>query len=386
MKNDAIIIGAGPAGLVAGRVIASRGFSVTILEKERHLGVKPCGEACSAATLRDALGDAKGDFVIREIRGARVYAPNEKSVLIKGDAGVGCIINKARFLEHLAWKAAEAGATIQMDSPVTDFQRKEKQIQLKTREQEYTTGLIIGADGFNSTVAKAFGFERPGVREFIPCYQYNMVNCTHNDESTAEFYLGREVAPLGYAWVFPKNNGAANVGIGVRGTPAKPCLDRFVKNHPQIFSKAAIVGVEGAPVTVGGQLQNIVDDNIMLIGESAGQVIPLTGGGIHTAVAAAQMAAKTAIRAIEKESFSKDALLGYPEEYDVYWGKRIRDSLKALRVLEKLNDDDFNALAELFDSEDILDLANGLDIARVGTRFLRNPAIGIKVATALLTA
>ncbi|MCJ7760211.1 NAD(P)/FAD-dependent oxidoreductase [Candidatus Bathyarchaeota archaeon] len=386
MKNDAIVIGAGPAGLVAGRVIASRGFSVTILEKERHLGVKPCGEACSSATLRDALGDAKGDFIIREIKGARVYAPNEKSVLIKGDAGVGCIINKARFLEHLAWKAAEAGATIQMDSPVTDFQRKGNQIQLKTREHEYETGLIIGADGFTSTVAKAFGFEKPGNREVISCYQYHMVNCSYNDESTAEFYLGRDVAPLGYVWVFPKNNGTANVGIGARGTPSKPCLDRFIQNHPQIFSKAAIVGVEGAPVTVGGQLQDIVDDNVMLVGESAGQVIPLTGAGIHAAAVAAQMAARTAIRAIEKEDFSKDALLSYPEEYDVHWGKRIRDSLKALRVLEKLDNEDFNMLAELLDSEDVIDLANGLDIARVGRRFLRNPAIGIKVATALLTA
>jgi digeranylgeranylglycerophospholipid reductase len=386
MKNDAIIIGAGPAGLVAGRVIASRGFNVTILEKERHLGVKPCGEACSSATLRDALGDAKGDFIIREIKGARVYAPNEKSVLIEGDVGVGCIINKARFLEHLAWKAAEAGATILMDSPVTDFQRKENQIQLKTREQEYSTGLIIGADGFNSTVGRAFGFEKPGIREFIPCYQYHMVNCTFNSESTAEFYLGREVAPLGYAWVFPKNNGTANVGIGVRGTPAKPCLDRFIKNHPKIFSKAGIVGVEGAPVTLNCQMQSIIDDNVVLIGEAAGQVIPLTGAGIHTAVVAAQMAAKTAIRAIEKENFSKEALFSYPEEYDVYWGKRIRDSLKALRVLEKLDDNDFNELAELFDSEDVLDLANGIDIARVGRRFLRNPAIGIKVATALLTS
>ncbi len=386
MKNDAIIIGAGPAGLVAGRVIASRGFSVTILEKERHLGVKPCGEACSSATLKDALGDSNGDFIIRDIAGARVYAPNEKSVLIKGDVGVGRIINKARFLEHLAWKAVEAGVTIQMDSPVTDFQRKGNQIQLKAREQEHETSLLIGADGFTSIVARAFGFEKPGGREVIPCYQYHMVNCNFNDESTAEFYLGREVAPLGYAWIFPKNNGTANVGMGVRGTPAKPCLDRFIKNHPKIFSKAGIVGVEGAPVTLNCQMQSIVDDNVMLVGESAGQVIPLTGAGIHTAAVAAQMAAKTAIRAIEKANFSKDALLSYPEEYDVYWGKRIRDSLKALRVIERLNDDDLNVLAELFDSEDVLDLANGLDIARVGRRFLRNPSIGLKVATALLTA
>ncbi len=385
MIYDAIVAGAGPAGLVSARVIAEKGFKVMVLEKERRLGVKPCGEACSTPTLADALVDPKGDFVAQDIKGARIYAPNEKNIFIRGEAGVGCILNKALFLQNLASKAVEAGAEILMNSPFVEFQRKEDLVRIMTREAEFETKLLLGADGFASNVAKNFGLEQPGSREMIPCFQYHMVNCKFNDELVAEFYLGKEVAPLGYAWIFPKSEGKANVGIGVRDSQAKPYLDKFIKNHPKIFSKAGIIGVEGGPVTIGGLLE-MVDNNVMLVGEAAGQVIPLTGAGIHAGVVGAQMAAKTAIDALEANNFSMSMLMSYPQEYNKYWGKRIKDSLKALKVLERLTDEDLNRLAELLDSEDILDLANGLDIARVGRRFLRHPIFGLKIAKSLVTS
>lgn len=385
MRYDTIVVGAGPAGLVSARVIANKGFKVMILEKERRLGVKSCGEACSTPTLIDSLVDPKGNFVVQDIKGARIYAPNEKNIFIRGEVGVGCILNKGLFLQHLASKAVEAGAEILMNSPVVELQRKENLVRINPRGAEFETKLLLGADGFTSNVAKKFGFEQPGSREMIPCFQYHMVNCNFNDELVAEFYLGKKVAPLGYVWVFPKSGGKANVGIGVRGSPAKPYLDKFIKNHPKIFSKACIIGVEGGPVTIGGLLE-MVDDNIMLVGEAAGQVIPLTGAGIHAGVVGAQMAAKTAIDALEASNFSKSMLMSYPQKYNWYWGKRIKDSLKALRVLERLTDEDLNLLAELLDSNDIVDLANGLDIARVGRRFLRHPIFGLKLATTLVTS
>ena len=263
------------------------------------------------------------------------------------------------------------------------LERNEGIVKAKTQETELEAKLVLGADGFTSTVAKSFGLEKTGNREVIPCIQYLMVNCTFRDEQTAEFYLGREVAPLGYAWAFPKGEGKANVGIGVRGSPAKPYLEKFIEGNPDMFSKAKVIGIEGAPVTIGGMLDQIVDDNVMLVGEAAGQVVPLTGAGIHSGVVGAKMAAQTAIDALEKGDFSKDMLMSYSENYSEHWGKRISDSLKALRMIEQLNDDEMNMLAEMLDSSDILDLANGLDIGRVARRFLRHPIFGLKVARML---
>jgi len=383
VKHDAIVVGGGPAGLVAARAIARKGFRVAVLERERHLGVKPCGEAVSKETLEDASVTPAGDFVAQEIKGALVYAPNGKSVSIKGESGAGCILNKALFLQHLASGAVEAGADILMNRAVVDLDRRDGLVKVKTRGGELETSLVLGADGFASTVAERFGFEKTGSRELIPCIQYLMVNCNLNDQQVTEFYLGREVAPLGYAWIFPKGGGKANVGIGVRGSPAKPYLDRFIRGHPEIFAKARIVGIEGAPVTIGGMLERIVGDNVMLVGEAASQVIPLTGAGIHSGIAGGRMAAQTAVEALEEEDLSRGRLMSYPRAFDEHWGKRIRDSLKALRVMERLSDGDLNQLADLLDSKDVLDLANGFDVARVARKFLRHPLFGLRIAKAL---
>jgi digeranylgeranylglycerophospholipid reductase len=386
MKYDVIVVGAGPAGLTAARSISKKGFKVAIFEKERHLSVKPCGEAVSKTTLDESLVTLSKEVIVQDIKQAAVYAPNGNKVVIEEGNSSGYVLNKKMFLQCLAEKAVEAGTDIFMNRKVVDVKRKMGLIVVKTRGGEWTSNLILGADGFTSIVSKQFGFEKNRRRELISCLQYVMVNCNLDDTQTTEFYLGEKVAPLGYVWIFPKGEKRANVGLGVRGTPAKPYLDKFINEHANIFSKAQITGIEAAPVTISGLLDKIVDDNVMLIGEAAGQVIPLTGGGIHASIVGGRMAGETAIEALEKENLSKKILTGYVEKYQKNWGKRIKDSQKALSVLEKLDDEDLNKLAELLTAQDVLDLANGANIARVGRKFLKHPLFSLKLATALLTS
>jgi digeranylgeranylglycerophospholipid reductase len=402
LRYDVVVVGAGPAGLVAARTVASSGYRVVVLERERRLGVKPCGEACSRATLIDSMVDPEGDFVVREIAGARVYAPNGSSVSIQGDAGVGCILDKALYLEHLASKASEAGADIRVGCAVEDIKRNDSGpnradgdgvFRVGVRpgagagssiEDGFEASIMIGADGFNSTVARSFSLEQRGERELIPCVQYHMVNCDFTDEGVAEFYLGRNIAPLGYAWAFPKGGGRANVGVGVRGAPAKSYLDRFVEQHSKMFGKARVVGLEAAPVTVGGLLRRVVADGVVLVGEAAGQVVPLTGAGIHSGVAGAQMAGLVVSDALAEGDVSAAMLERYQRDYATRWGRRIEDSLKAMRALERLSDEDLNELASLLSQDDVLDLANGLDITRVAAKFMRHPLLGLRLARALM--
>ncbi|MBE0511810.1 NAD(P)/FAD-dependent oxidoreductase [Candidatus Bathyarchaeota archaeon] len=386
MKYDTIVTGAGPAGLTAARIISNSGFEVAVFEKARYLGAKPCGEAISKQTLEDALMAPSSDIIAQEIRCASIYAPNRKNITIKEEIAAGYVVNKAMFLQCLAEKAVEAGAKIYMNQAVVDLEHKGTAVKVTTSKDEQQTNLLLGADGFTSIVPRKLGFEKSGEREIIPCVQYLMENCDLSDPQATEFYFGNEVAPLGYAWIFPKGNGKAKVGIGVRGRPAKPYLDKFIKQNSGIFAKARRIWVEAAPVTISGLSDKIVDDNVMLVGEAAGQVIPLTGGGIHSSIVGGRMAGETAVEALEEENLSYSKLVKYAEHYNEHWGKRIRDSLRALKVLEKLNDSDLNNLASLLEPRDILDLANGTDIKRVGRKFLKHPLFGLKMAKALLTA
>ncbi|MGC8850465.1 MAG: geranylgeranyl reductase family protein, partial [Candidatus Bathyarchaeia archaeon] len=221
--------------------------------------------------------------------------------------------------------------------------------------------------------------------EMISCLQYVMAGCEAVDENTMEFYVGRRVAPGGYAWIFPRGGGVANVGIGVRGGSPKAYLDKFIEEHPGKFRSAEILKVGGAPVIVSGQLDRIVGGSVLLCGESAGQVIPLTGAGIHTSIVAGKVAAEAVSKSLEEPGErAGEQLQKYPVEYHRIYGRRIERSLKALRVIEKLSDEDLNTLASLVDGRDIVNLANGENLEEVAKKLMKHPTLALKIAYSLI--
>ena len=386
---DVIVVGAGPAGLMAARKAAEKGAQVLLVEKDPCLGAKPCGEAVSASTFKDAEMQPSPKFVANRVKGFRVYAPDESKwvELMSEDLGFdeGYILEKPIFLRAMAGIAAEKGVEIWMRSEVTGIERKPNggfKLSLNRMGESLLVEarFLLGCDGVASIVAKTF-FERKNY-EVVTCIQYKMVGCKLDDPSIPAVYVGREVAPKGYVWVFPKSEEEANVGVGVRGAPAKPYLDKFIERHPQFFSKAQIVEVGGAPVPVGGQISKIHGENVMLCGDAAGQVIPLTGGGIHSSIVAGSIAGELAGRAAQGEPVR---FVDYPKKYTP-WSNRIFRSLTALRLIENLEDRDLNMLAEVLDGQDIIDLANGYDLSRVGVKLLKHPAFATRLGKALLKA
>ncbi len=375
---DVIVVGGGPAGVSAAKAAAAKNVDVLLLEKyPTIMANKPCGEAVSKETLTTAGVKPSPRIVMHEAY-ALVYSPSMIEVEIPQ---IGYNINKSLFIQEIAAQAAENGADIHVREEVVGVMRKDSKILVKTSRDSYLARIVIGADGYNSTVARSLGItERP---EPIPTVQYVMANCRLKHPDAVRFYLGNKVAPGGYAWIFPRSDKLAEVGIGVRGGVAKEYLDAFVKKFSDELGDAKIIDYRGAPVPIGGALSETVFDGVMLVGDAAGHVIPLTGAGIHSSVSAGLAAGRVAAEAVLEGDTSKQRL---SEFYRVYenWLTRIKKSLKAMRAVEKLSDEELDTLAKLFQANDILDLANGLDISRVAKKLLSHPVLAIKLARQLV--
>lgn len=383
---DVTVIGAGPAGVMAAWKAASSGASTILLERETDPGRKVCAEGVLGGVLSDAEIEPSSEFVANKISGAVLYAPNEKKRV--NVAGEGLILDKPSFLGVLAKRASGCGAAVRYGNLIEEIGRDDGHVILKGRKSGETftlrTKVVIGCDGVGSLLARRFFARNKYVA--ITALQYYMTDCTIEDETKLEIYVGHEKAPSGYIWVFPKGDGDANVGIGLKGGNARQLLDRFIAQHPKAFSKAKIGKTLAAPVPVGGEVAEFVIDNMMLCGDAAGQVIPLTGAGIHTSLVAGKVAGEVAGESVQVGDASASQLYRYVERFDRLFGERIENSLKALESFERFSDHDLNIITELLEGQDLMDMANGLKPNRAVGLLVRHPILAMKVAYQLLTS
>ena len=378
-EYDIIVVGAGPAGIPAAEAAAKNNAETLLLEQnEDVIAKKPCGEATSLNTFKDMKIAPKPYIVIHKVI-PRVFSPDGRYLDITSAPTYS--INKTMYLQELALKAAEAGVKIRVREEFKCLTRKDERIIVKTSRSTYSTKVLIGADGYNSSVAKCFGIKEKS--EPIPTLIYLMVNVNLNDYESARFYLGNNIAPKGYAWIFPKGEKVAEVGIGVRGGVTKIYLDKFVKAHKDELGKAQVIDYRGAPVPIGGLISKNYGDGFILVGDAAGTVIPLTGAGIHSSGIAGKCAGKTAAEAITSGDWSENAMGKWRECYSP-WINKINISLKIMRFLEKLNDDQLNQLRDVLKDDDVVKLANGENVRGIAMRLLKKPGIAFKLAKALL--
>ncbi|MFB0557756.1 MAG: geranylgeranyl reductase family protein [Candidatus Bathyarchaeia archaeon] len=381
---DIIVVGAGPAGSLAARSAAERGARVILLEEHPQVGYPvSCAEGLSLSGIKDAGVEPKPPIVSQEITKARVYAPNRDYVELTSSDWRGYNLNRDAFDRALAENAVEAGAELMLNTRAkTVIWDGDAVSGVKATGEdgllEIRAKVVIGADGYASVIRKTAGFGS-WFPDVCTCAQFRLGNLDLDEPDVNDFLLGSNVAPGGYAWVFPKSNEVANVGVGVRRihkAPPVEYLKRFVDSDSRLEG-AKVLLVNGGICPVSGTLDKTVDDGIMLVGDAAGQLIPMTGAGVHSGVEAGKIAGEIAAEAAEMGDVSASRLSVYEKRFDEYWGKRISDSRKVLEMLDRFSDENLNTLARVITNEDIINLANGVAVTRTLARIVTRSPIGI---------
>ena len=384
ISSDVVVVGAGPAGSLAARTAAENGVHVLLLEEHPKVGLPVfCAEGLSLKGIEDAGLEPKPPIVCQEILKARVYAPDKNYVDLTSSGWKGYTLNRDAFDSALAEKAVMAGVELRTSTKVTDVIREGDEIVgVRALDDdgslEVKSKVVIGADGHASIVRIRSGFLR-WFPDVTPCAQFRLGGLELENPEINECYLGRKIAPGGYAWVFPKSSEVANVGVGVRRYNDGPSIDylrKFVDSDPR-FRDAEILLVNGGLCPTSGTIDRIVDNGVMLVGDAAGQLIPLTGAGIHLAVMAGKMAGEVAAEAVEEGDASAEKLQRYVHRFDDIWGKPITDSRKIVEMLDKFEDADLNTLASILSSDDILNIANGTNVGRTLAKLVTRAPRGI---------
>jgi digeranylgeranylglycerophospholipid reductase len=336
LEYDIVVVGAGPAGSLTAKWAAEKGANVLIIEKRAEVGSPiRCGEGLDKAGVNRMGITANKKWIHNEVKGAHVIAPNGTRVELKeGMAGneVGYVIKRDIFDKEMAKLAVKAGSDIMVRTSAIDVIKKDGYIAgVKAKHMgerfDIHAKIVVGADGFESQVGRWAGVDttiKP--KDIYSCFQYDMVGIDI-DTNYSDFYLG-SYAPGGYAWAFPKAEGRANVGLGLqvasikdKGAPKK-VLDKFVAGQPSLAKGTPIAHIAGA-VSVCAPIERTVGDGILLIGDAARQIDPITGGGIIISGISAMIAGEVAAEAIEAGDYSA----AYLDKYEKGWRAKLEDKL-----------------------------------------------------------
>lgn len=346
---DIIVVGAGPAGSIAAKTAAEQGAAVLLLEKDREIGSPVrCAEGISGRSLRQFV-EPDPRWIAAEIKGARLVAPDGNYVDI-GEQELGYVLERRLFDRHLAQLAAEAGAEVRVRTEVTGLRHDQHGAVNGVVVQEDHTSttipakVVIGCDGVESRIGIWAGLKTVvKLKDMESCYQYWVTGISF-DERLCYFYVGSNYAPGGYAWLFPKGKGLANIGLGISGKrderkSAKQYLDDFLRAH---YPQSRILGATCGGVPVCLFLDKMVSAGLLLAGDAAHTVNPMTGGGIASAMFSGREAGLVAAEAISEGDFSAKRLAVYHSRWEKVQGKKLRHYHHLAQAVEKLDDEALN--------------------------------------------
>jgi geranylgeranyl reductase family protein len=340
---DVVVVGGGPAGLIAARDLAAGGFSATILEEHDTIGAPVHCTGVLGAEAIDEL-DLPRHTILSIVNSARFVSADGTSVLVETDRIRAAIVDRGRFDRALAESAIGSGATLRSDQRVRAVDAGRDGVVVRTATGDVRARACVIACGASYRFNRALGLGLPRVMVHSAQLEVPFAPLAH-----VEVHMGRRVAPGGFGWVVPfRRDGEPHARIGLMcDSRARSRFRSFAERLRAAHRIDARWPEPRLKVLPLGPVPRTSSARVVAVGDAAGLVKPTTGGGIYYGLLSGRLAADVLKGALRENRLDAPRLREYDRRWRDRLGAEIRAGLAFRQVVTRLSDRALDALVEL---------------------------------------
>ena len=352
--HDVIVIGAGASGLNAARSLAEGGLDVVVLEKKNEVGKNVI---CTGIVGKEAFREFElaKDSILTEIKKIKLVSPYAGSLSYEHAHPFAYVVDREKFDKHLMHKARVKGAEIKLENKVVDISVNKNSVEVLAKregkyDEKYSAQIALVATGVNYKLHKQLGMGYP--KDFLNGVQAELkierVDCP-------SVFVGRAVAPGGFAWVVPVKGEIVRIGLITDKDPKVHFEHLMEKLYPDRMRCLDKNLIKFKPIAQG-LVSKTYGDRILSVGEAAGQVKTTTGGGIYFGLLCSEIASQIVSKRFKEGNFTANALA----EYEKLWKRSLRKEILigyyTRRILGKLSDIQTETIFQIAKNDGVIPL------------------------------